>query len=274
MKLSLGISPCPNDTFIFDALINHKIDTEGLEFEVSFLDIDALNESAFNNELDVVKLSYYAYSQVWDNYKLLSSGSALGHGCGPLLIAKNDISFEGRSHKISVPGLFTTASLLFQLAYPQGHELLPTLFSEIENAVLSETVDGGLLIHETRFTFQDSGLHKICDLGEYWESTYNHPIPLGGIAINQKFEKPLQKKVERLIQKSLAHAFANRESVMPFITKHAQTMKPEVMKAHIDLYVNDYSLDLGVEGREAIETLYSVAKEKGIIEKNPENIFV
>ena len=186
MKLTLGFSPCPNDTFIFDAMVHHKIDTEGLEFEVVMEDVEELNQRAFAHELDITKLSFHAYAYLINRYVLLSAGSALGNNCGPLLIAKKEMSEkEINNSKIAIPGKFTTANFLLGLAYPKAQNKIPVLFSEIEEAILSGKVDAGLVIHETRFTYHERGLVKIIDLGEYWEGDTGLPIPLGGIVVKR-----------------------------------------------------------------------------------------
>ena len=207
MKLTLGFSPCPNDTFIFDALIHHKIDTEGLEFEVIMEDVEALNQRAFNQELDVTKLSYHAFAFLVEKYALLNSGSALGNGVGPLLIAKNkNVENVINQSVIAIPGKYTTANFLFSLAYPEAKNKQEIVFHDIEAAILRGSVDAGVIIHENRFTYQERGFVKILDLGEFWESTTGLPIPLGGIVINRKFPVEIQQKMDRVLQKSVRYA--------------------------------------------------------------------
>ena len=188
MKLTLGFSPCPNDCFIFDALVHQRIDTEGLEFSVHLADVEALNTSAFAAQADITKLSFHAYAYCSSNYVLLSAGGALGRGCGPLLISKRpmvleDVAAGGVS--IAIPGIYTTANFLLGLACPRARNRTAMLFSEIEAAVLDGRYDAGLIIHENRFTYQDKGLRKVVDLGEFWEAETGHPIPLGGIVIRR-----------------------------------------------------------------------------------------
>ncbi len=282
MKLSLGFSPCPNDTFIFDALIHHKIDTEGLTFEVSFDDVETLNLKAFRGELAITKLSFHAFAHVIDQYALLNSGSALGFGVGPLLICKKEnldrindqLKSENCQLKTGIPGKYTTANFLLGIAYPQLTNKKEMVFNEIENSLIEDKIDIGLIIHENRFTYQEKGLAKILDLGNYWEQLTGLAIPLGGIVINRKLDLTTQQKVERLIRKSVEFAFANPQSGIDFIRKHAQEMKEEVMYKHIELYVNQYSINLGKEGKDAIDKLFSIAKVKGIIPAFTENIYV
>ena len=264
MKLSLGFSPCPNDTFIFDALVNNKIDTVGLEFNVYLEDVETLNNWALEGKLDITKLSFPAFFRSMENYLLLNTGSALGKGVGPLLISDspNEFSTEDiNQSSIALPGLHTTANLLFSFAYPDAIDKTFILFSEIENALINKETDLGVIIHENRFTYQQKGLHKIKDLGEYWEEKMESPIPLGGIAINQSIKRSTAIKVDLLIRKSLDFAFANYPSITDYVKQHSQTMSEDVMRQHIDLYVNNYSLDLGEEGKLAIENLYQVFQE-------------
>jgi 1,4-dihydroxy-6-naphthoate synthase len=277
MKLSLGFSPCPNDTFIFDALIHHKIDTEGLEFEVFYDDVETLNQKAFRGELDVTKLSYHAFAYVADQYVLLDAGSALGYGVGPMLISKFEFSISdlnNTNHKIGIPGKYTTANFLLGLALPEATNKQELVFSEIEDALLNEKIDIGLIIHENRFTYQNKGLKKIIDLGDYWEKRTGCAIPLGGIVANRKLPLDVQHKLNRVLHKSVEFAFANPKSGLEFIRSHAQEMSEEVMYKHIGLYVNKYSIDLGEEGRKAIKLLFDTAREKNIIPEIKEEIFL
>lgn len=266
MKLTLGFSPCPNDTFIFDALIHHKIDTEGLEFEVFFDDVETLNQKAFDGVLDISKLSFHAFAYVADHYVLLDSGSALGFGVGPLLIAKRPYQADLSSDvKVAIPGKYTTANFLFSLAYPHATNKLEMMFSDIEEAVVNEEVDMGLIIHENRFTYQQKGLIKIIDLGEYWENLTGHAIPLGGIVVRRSIPYEIKAKINRVLRRSVEFAFQNPQSGLPFIRSHAQAMEEAVMYKHIELYVNQYSVNLGEEGRKAVELLFSTALDKKII---------
>ena len=266
MRISLGFSPCPNDTFLFDALVHGKIDTEGLEFDVRLADVEELNRLAFAGELDVTKLSYHALGHLRNRYALLNAGSALGRGCGPLLIAREPLTdAQLQRAPIAIPGKYTTANFLLSLAYPTLADKRELLFSEIEDAVLDGTVDAGLIIHENRFTYQDKGLVKLIDLGEFWEARTGHPIPLGGIVVNRRLDAALQEKIDRVLHRSVAFALANPKAALPYVRAHAQEMDEAVMYAHIDLYVNEYSRDLGAEGRAAVRELYAQAEELGLI---------
>ncbi|WP_426326988.1 menaquinone biosynthesis family protein [Pedobacter sp. R-06] len=282
MKLTLGFSPCPNDTFIFDALIHHKIDTEGLEFEVSYDDVETLNQKALRGELDITKLSFHAFAYVANQYALLDAGSALGFGVGPLLISKNHFDGEndaalqtpGSKLRVGIPGKYTTANFLLGIAYPHLQNKQELVFSEIESALLGEQIDLGLIIHENRFTYQDKGLTKIVDLGDYWEKLTGCAIPLGGIVINRNLDREVQLKVNRLIRQSVEFAFAHPKSGIDFIRQHAQAMEESVMYKHIELYVNKYSINLGEEGRKAVDTLFKLARERNIIPAIQENLYI
>ncbi len=275
MILKIGFSTCPNDTFIFDAMINNKIDTQGLAFDIRMADVEELNKEAFNNNLDITKLSYHAYAHVSQNYALLSSGSALGNNNGPLLISKYKIyPDEIDSIKVAIPGEYTTANMLLSIAYPNLKNKKEYLFSDIEEAVLSNEIDAGLIIHENRFTYKSKGLKKIIDLGEYWEEKTKLPIPLGGIVINRKISTEIQKKIEKLIAESINYAYNNPKSSLNFIKQYAQEMKEEVMYKHINLYVNKYSINIGEDGKKAIKRLYDEARKINLIPEMHENIFV
>jgi len=287
MKISLGFSPCPNDTFIFDALIHHKIDTEGLEFEVEYHDVETLNQKAFEKELAITKLSYHAFAYAVEDYELLDAGSALGFGVGPLLITKNQelaeklSSFAGQNlpeefqHlKIGIPGKYTTANFLLGLAYPDLQNKKILVFSDIESALINGELDMGLIIHENRFTYQDKGLFKVIDLGDFWEKTTESPIPLGGIVISRDLPQEVKEKVNCLIRKSMDYAFENPKSGLEYIRSHAQEMEESVMYKHIELYVNQYSVDLGYLGRKAIKFMFSKAQDLNIVPKTEKNIFL
>lgn len=275
MLLTLGFSPCPNDCFIFDALVHHKIDTQGLDFNVVMEDVEALNNRAFKTDLDITKLSYHAFIYLTEQYALLNSGSALGFNCGPLLVqsAKHPVK-DIDTAKIAIPGKYTTANFLLSLAYPKATHKQELLFSDIENAVLTQKVDAGLLIHENRFTYHEKGLEKIADLGEFWESLIHAPIPLGGIVVKKNSDKKLQKTIDTLIKQSVEFAFANPESSMDYVKQHAQEMSLDVMKKHIDLYVNQFSVDLGEIGQNAVQLLFDKAFEVGLISQKPIGFFV
>lgn len=222
MKLTLGFSPCPNDTFIFDALIHHKIDTEGLEFEVFFNDVETLNQKAFNADLDITKLSFHAYAYAIKDYVLLDAGSALGFGVGPMLICKKPHDLNNPNLRVGIPGRYTTANFLLSLAYPHFKNKQEMVFSDIEQKLLNDEIDLGLIIHENRFTYQDNGLQKVQDLGEFWETETKSAIPLGGIVVKRSLPLKIQQKLNRLIRKSVEFAFENPKSALPFIKLHAQ----------------------------------------------------
>ncbi len=269
MKLTLGFSPCPNDTFIFDALVHHKIDTGGLTFDVMLEDVETLNKWALQGRLDITKLSYGVLPLVLDKYLVLNSGSALGSGVGPLLIKNEKLktSLSGRQVinvedlLIAIPGEHTTAHLLFSLAYPNARNKIFLRYDEIENFVL-EGKGLGVIIHENRFTYAAKGLHKITDLGDYWEKVTGNPIPLGGIVIKRTNDTAISLQVDKLIRKSIEYAFGHHSKILSaYVKEHAQEMNEEVMHKHIDLYVNNFSLDLGEEGKNAVGKLLEVYKK-------------
>ena len=262
MKLSIGISPCPNDTFIFDAMLHGKIDTEGLSFDLRLEDVETLNRLAITGVLDITKVSYGALPRLFPHYRVLDAGGALGKGVGPLFISKK---FEHLSEldptncTIVLPGSYTTAHLLFHLAHPEftSKNFLP--FDQIEDAVMNGMGDAGIIIHENRFTYAEKGLNKLEDLGDIWESNTGLPIPLGGIIAKRHFDLELLRKINRVIKRSLEFAFKNKSSLSEFVRENAQTMKQEVMLQHIDLYVNEFSLGLGSNGRAAVWKLLELS---------------
>lgn len=268
MTLSLGFSPCPNDCFMFDAIVHRRIDLEGLDFKIRLADVEALNTSAFAGEADVTKLSYHAYAHCTGRYVLLDAGSALGRSCGPLLVSKRTISAAEVSSgrlRIAIPGKYTTANFLFGLAFPNARDRTELVFSEIEGALLGGTYDAGVIIHENRFTYEAKGLQKIMDLGEFWESETGTAIPLGGIVVRRSLSDDVKRRVNRIVRRSVEYAFAHRQASLPFVRLHAQEMSEDVMYRHIDLYVNEYSIDLGVEGKGAVKTLFDKARALGLI---------
>lgn len=266
-KLTLGFSPCPNDTFIFDAMVNGRIDVGDIEVEVVLADVEELNRMALEGKLDITKISYNAYAYVHDQYQLLNAGSALGNKCGPLLISKRPLSSEElKEATIAIPGKNTTANFLMSFAYPEAQKKQEFLFSEIESAVSERTVDAGVIIHENRFTYQEKGLVKIADLGEVWEQQTGFPIPLGGIAIHRRIDADVRVKFDALLKQSVQFAFDNPEASKDYVSCHAQEMSEEVMRAHINLYVNNYSLDLGEKGKAAISKMYEVGQRFGMPE--------
>jgi 1,4-dihydroxy-6-naphthoate synthase len=259
MKYKLGFSPCPNDTFIFDALINNKIDNDDLEFEIFLEDVETLNQWVNEEKLDITKLSFPALFKNLEKYVILSSGAALGRGVGPLLISKRDIGASDVSNcSIAIPGENTTANFLLNYAFPEAKNVSVKNFSKIEDAVLNEDVDLGVIIHENRFTYREKGLVKICDLGEVWEKEQHAPIPLGCIAVKRSLPVDVQYKLRNLIKQSVEYAFGYYPALPDFVVQHAQEMNEEVMRKHIELYVNDYTVNLGDEGKKAIMKLYEV----------------
>ena len=259
MKLSLGFSPCPNDTFIFDALVNRKIDTGDFEFEVILEDVQTLNRWALAKKLDVSKVSYGVWPLLQKDYNLLDAGGALGKGVGPLLISKNNILLKDiHQLLVAIPGENTTANLLFSMAFPQAKRKKYLLFLDIENAVLQDEVDCGVIIHENRFTYMQKGLIKQMDLGEFWENKTKSPIPLGGIVMRNSYSNATRAQLDLLIRDSVAFAEAYYPDLSDYVIKHAQEMQESVMRQHIDLYVNQFSLSLGIEGHRAVEVLLEV----------------
>ncbi len=261
MKFTIGFSPCPNDTFIFDALVNNKIDTEGFEFETVLEDVQTLNKWAIEKKLDISKISYGVLPLVLKDYKVLNSGGALGKGVGPLLISKREITdlpdaIENMS--VAIPGVNTTAHMLFSYTFPAAKNKRFLVFNEIEDAVLTGKADAGVIIHENRFTYQDKGLIKLMDLGEYWEKATGAPIPLGGIIVKKEMDKDVQQKLDRLIRKSVEYSFSKYPEISSYISSHSQEMSEDVMRKHIDLYVNNFSIDLGEEGKQAVKKLLEV----------------
>ena len=275
MKLTLGFSPCPNDTFIFDAMIHCRIDTEGIEFDYFIADVEELNSKALNADVDITKISFHTYCYAANDYIILDSGGALGFGAGPLLISKCEFDVSTMaSKKIAIPGKYTTANLLFSIAYPECRNKKEYLFSDIEDALTTGDADVGLIIHETRFTYQKRGLIKIADMGEYWEKLANMPVPLGAIVIKRCIPEDIAQKVNRILKRSLEYAINSPEVSFDFIAGNAQEMDREVMKNHISLYVNEFTLSLGGKGRTAIEKLFAIATEKKVIPPLPDRIFL
>jgi 1,4-dihydroxy-6-naphthoate synthase len=262
---------------MFDAIVNRRIDLEGLEFDVRLADVEALNKAAFAGNVDVTKLSYHAYAYCARDYVLLDAGSALGRNCGPLLISKRAIpeaEVASGALRIAIPGKYTTANFLLGLAFPGASNRTELLFSDIEGAVLDGRVDAGLIIHENRFTYAAKGLKKIVDLGEFWEAETGAPIPLGGIVVRRSLPDEIKQAVSRVVRRGVEYAFAHRTASLPFVREHAQEMSEEVMYRHIDLYVNEYSVDLGSEGRRAVERLFDKARTLGVIPAIEQSLFL
>jgi 1,4-dihydroxy-6-naphthoate synthase len=275
MRLSLGFSPCPNDTFIFDAMVHGRIDTEGLEFDYFLTDVEELNRKALSSDVDITKISYHAYAYVSQNYLILDAGSALGHRNGPLLISKRKLEISDLPGlKIAIPGKYTTANLLFSIAWPEIVNKKEYIFSKIEDAILEDEVDAGLIIHENRFTYYKRGLQKLADMGEYWESLTGLPVPLGAIVINRNIPDDIALKVNRVVRRSLEYAYKDSFASYDFVFGNAREMDSTIMNNHIKLFVNEFTLNLGSKGREAIVELFRYAVEKGVIARVPERIFL
>lgn len=275
MKIRIGFSTCPNDTFIFDALVNGKIDTDGITFIPYLSDVEELNLLAFRGELDITKLSYHAWLHVWKEYVILESGSALGRGNGPVLVAR-DRCLDPRylSLTVAIPGEYTTANLLLRMAYPTITEKKVFVFSDIEQAILDRKVDAGVLIHENRFTYAKKGLVLLKDLGQFWEETTAAPIPLGGIMAHRRLRPDLIRTIDGLIKKSLMMALKNPEGAVPYMREFAQTLEQDVMDAHIKAFVTENTIALGEEGRNAIRILIEKSLAAGLINEEPAEIFI
>jgi 1,4-dihydroxy-6-naphthoate synthase len=268
-SLSLGFSPCPNDTFIFYALVHSMVQMKGCTVGIPPLleDVETLNRWALDGKLDITKLSFHAYGLVQDQYALLHSGSALGRGCGPLLICRDNkirrSDLEGCT--VAIPGRITTAAMLFKLFCPQAAIIRPMRFDKIIPALVNDEIDAGVIIHESRFTYAAHGLHLLQDLGEWWEKESGCPIPLGGIAVRRALGRQVFLELEEAVRQSVQWAFENRELCMPYIRAHAQEMNDAIIGSHIDLYVNDFSIELGREGEMAVDRFLLEGYEKGIL---------
>jgi len=270
MKLRIGFSPCPNDTFIFDALVHGNVDTGDIQFEPIVEDVETLNQWAQNGKLDITKLSFPALFSACDHYQLLDAGSALGKGVGPLLVTKGNSALTTADileRKVLIPGSNTTAHLLFSLAFPNAIQKEFIVFSAIEEALLQNNQLLGVLIHENRFTYEKKGLTKIMDLGNFWEEQFKVPIPLGGIAIKRTHTQSLKKQLEEWIRNSLAYSWANYPLLSSFVQRHAQEMEEVIMRKHIELYVNEYTHSLGTAGKQSIQVLFE--KYLGLQKQTP-----
>lgn len=275
MKLSLGFSPCPNDTFIFEALVNGRIDTEGVSFDWFLADVGELNRRAMEGAVDVTKMSFHAYAMAASNYLILDSGSALGRNNGPLVVSRRRMyPDELDDALIAIPGKYTTANLLFSIFWPGASRKREYIFSDIPEAVMSGEADAGVIIHETRFTYQALGLKKVADTGELWEKMTGMPVPLGGIVVNRGVNEDTAAKVSRAIRRSIEYAWADPSASVDFIRRYASEIDSEVTNEHIRLFVNDFSLSLGQEGKAAIARLFSVAQERKVTGALPERIFL
>ncbi len=271
-NLLLHISPCPNDTFMFDAWINHRLnDGFGWNLQTYFYDIKTLNELAIKHIPDITKLSVFAASQVLSNYQILTSGAAIGYKNGPLIISKKPLTVNNISNvRLAVPGFNTTAYALLKFFFPQVRLCKEYFFNEIEDAILNHEVDAGLIIHETRFTFEKKGLFKIADLGEMWEKTYRLPLPLGVIAVKRSLPDDVKKSMNDLLRKSILYAFNEQASISNFVSTHAQIKDDDVIGQHIRLYVNEMSVELGKKGKRSIQVFFQQMIRASLIKK--ENI--
>lgn len=273
--MRIGFSPCPNDTFIFYAMLHGKVDTEGIIFEAHICDVEDLNRKAFEEKISVTKLSFHTFFHLQDKYKLLTSGAALGRGCGPLLISNRKRKPEEvKSLQIAIPGKYTTANFLLQAFFPIVKGKIEMIFSDIEPALLNKTVDAGVIIHENRFTYSSKGLVKIADLGELWEQKTTLPIPLGGIAVSRKLPDERQSSINRIMKRSVDYAWQHREEVISFVKKYSQEMSEEVMWQHIKLYVNDFTADLGDEGKKAVREMQQYEIRNSVTPHAAGDIFV
>ncbi len=274
MPLKLAFSSCPNDTFMFHGLVSGQVPfPHTLDLRIG--DIAELNNWALNGETDITKLSYFTYFQLANDYVMLNAGAALGRGCGPLVISEKPLKTNDLENcRVAVPGLNTTAFLLFKSFCPGCKEAVPMLFSDIEQAILDKEVDAGVIIHETRFTYQNRGLKKVVDLGEWWESSTGHPIPLGCIAVKRELADEIGTRFDLALQKSVEQAFQNRESTYPFVRKYAKELDQSVIDAHIDLYVNPFSINIGDKGKAAVRFLFEKAVESGAVPRTRHDIFL
>lgn len=275
MPLELAFSPCPNDTFIFDALVHSRLDEAWQPDSVHLADVEALNRRALDGLADVTKLSFGTLPLVADRYQVLDAGSALGFGCGPLLISRSaEMPADWSDKKVAIPGRNTTANLLLSLAIPGIVNKVEMLFSEIEAAVANGQVDAGLIIHESRFTYAEKGLHALLDLGDWWEREYQLPVPLGCIVVRRSLPEALKQEIEHSIRRSVEFAFAHPDASKEYVACHAQEMNPEVMQQHIQLYVNRFSVSLGSEARQAIEQMLDSSVRLGMVDRRPEKLFL
>ena len=274
--LTLGFSPCPNDTFIFHALAKGLVGGGLLGFQERLEDVEALNSMAISGRLDVTKVSFGVITQVLKDYCLLRSGGAMGRGCGPLVVARGPVEMDSlRGKRIAIPGTNTTAFLLLRLFDPAlGDNVVPMAFDLIMEAVQEGEVDAGLIIHEGRFTYKGYGLTEVMDMGRWWEELTGKPIPLGGIIARRALGSDTLLEVESLIRKSLTHAREHPEAPMEYIREHSQEMADSVIREHISLYVNDFSLDLGVEGRDAVQELFRMARQRGLVKGQERPLFI
>lgn len=263
--VSIAFSPCPNDTFIFHAMLHGLVDTGDFRFNPGLHDIETLNDSAFTGRFDITKLSFHAWLYLKKKYDLLDSGSALGFGCGPLLV-KAGSQKKISEMNIAIPGEYTTAYMLLRLWNPDITKIVPTRFDKIMEGIRDGKFDAGLIIHEGRFVYRNYGLEQVIDLGEWWEKETSSPIPLGCITVkNDRFSNEEKKELNAIIRSSVQYALDNRGASGEYIRRHSQELDDDVIESHIKLYVNEYTVDLGEAGRKAISKLEEMAGEKNII---------
>ena len=272
--LSLGYSPCPNDTFIFYALVHKRIPLEGLSLAERLEDVETLNRMATRNALDITKISFHAFAHLRGQYALLRSGGAMGKGCGPLVVARDEaVKSDLRRRRIAIPGNLTTAFLLLRLYDPAILNVVVMPFDQIMESVRQGVTDAGLIIHESRFTYANFGLQKMLDLGDWWEQSTGYPIPLGGIIIKRSLHGEFSSLLEEKIRQSIRYAQMHPEEPQAYIRRNAQEMEQSVIRQHIALYVNEYSLDIGTDGEQAIRFLFAEAEKKGLIPHARHDLF-
>jgi len=263
--LTIGYSPCPNDTFIFYALTHGKVRVPGIKFREQLEDVETLNRMALGGGLDITKISYHALGHLRENYALLRSGGALGRGCGPLIVARAGTTLgDLKKDSVAIPGKLTTAYLLLRLFDPSIENVTVMTFDRIMGAVSKGDATAGLIIHESRFTYPLYKLEKLLDLGEWWERYSGLPIPLGGILGKRSLGRDLLLRVEESIRESIRYAGAHPDEVMGYCRRFSQEMDEKVMRSHIDLYVNTFSLDMAQEGLSAVRRLFAEAEARGI----------
>jgi 1,4-dihydroxy-6-naphthoate synthase len=264
--LTFGYSPCPNDTFMFHGIASGALKLPGVSIQVRLHDIETLNQLALEERLDISKLSFFAWLKARDAYQLLNSGAALGYGCGPIVIAKQVIEPKDiPSCRVVLPGEWTTAHLLFRLWAPQAEQRHFTTYERIYDEVASGRADCGVIIHESRFTYEQLGFHRLIDLGQWWEEQTGLPIPLGGIAARTALGPEVLSALEELVAASIEKSRQNPRAALPYIRQHAQEMDLEVLERHIAAFVNPFSLDLGPVGRQALKVLEQRARDAGVL---------
>lgn len=274
-KLIIAYSSCPNDTFMFDALVNGKLDTGPLKFETHIADIEELNHLVLEGYPDISKISFAVYPEISDRYLLLESGSALGYKNGPLIVSKFKIYPDELSEvKMAIPGKNTTANFLLTILFPEVSNKKEYLFSDIEEAVLSNETDAGLLIHETRFTYEKRGLKKIADLGELWEKEFDSPVPLGAIVVKRFLAPDIKRKIQDLVGRSVKFALSDPGDSKSYVKSYARELSDHVIAQHIHLYVNDFSVNLGEKGKRAISILFTKGEERNLFTLKNNSIFI